>query len=218
MSYINEIKKSNVTYDIQDKRIPQAAVADENKVIKVDSTGAYVLGTGGGGTGGSTLYEHYVPLMGEIDAETGEAPVLALYFTNAYSGYYVDPDSGESMISELIQDLQDSANTALSGASKPGIYAAKGTYIQDAETGDGWVEMSTPFCPVFGLNFGTDPQTGEPTVMCGMFGAEDDGQGTLVPAILMSEFVVSAIVSTAEDVFSERYDPAQFPAQYEPQE
>lgn len=41
-------------FDVNDIRIPDAESADEGKVIKVDSNGDYVLGTGGGG-GSSTL-------------------------------------------------------------------------------------------------------------------------------------------------------------------
>lgn len=86
MSYVNKIQKNNVNYDIQDARIPQAAAADENKVIKVDSTGAYILGTGGGG--GTTLYSHSY-IIGWMDSETGDGEYAVVQFLDSASTAYL---------------------------------------------------------------------------------------------------------------------------------
>ena len=47
MSYVNQTKKNNNIYDIQDKRIPDVTNEDVNKALIVDEQGSFKFGVNG---------------------------------------------------------------------------------------------------------------------------------------------------------------------------
>lgn len=56
LEYVDSIKQGNAVIPLKDTRVPDSAVADAGKVVKVSEDGSYELGEAGGG--GSTLYKH----------------------------------------------------------------------------------------------------------------------------------------------------------------
>ena len=56
MSYINEIKKKDTTYNIQDKRIVEVTAEDVGKVLAAKADGTFELVAGGG----TKLYRHSI--------------------------------------------------------------------------------------------------------------------------------------------------------------
>ena len=74
--YVNEVKKNEDVYDIQDKRIPEASIEDADKVLKVNAEGQFELGDAGGGT---QLYHHVVIKQGDIDLGDGPIPVTVKF-------------------------------------------------------------------------------------------------------------------------------------------
>ena len=56
-NFVDTIKKGDEEYDIRDVRVPESAIADAGKVVKVAEDGSYELGEAGGGT---QLYKHRI--------------------------------------------------------------------------------------------------------------------------------------------------------------
>lgn len=65
--YVDSIKQGNVVFSLVDKRLPEASSADESKVVKVNASGEYELGTT---ETGSHVYKHRISISSAGESAT----------------------------------------------------------------------------------------------------------------------------------------------------
>ena len=92
-NFVDTIKKGDEEYDIRDVRVPESAIADAGKVVKVAEDGSYELGEAGGGT---QLYKHRInqgrPILIYYDNKSTAATKEDIYeaIGNSYFGVSAD--------------------------------------------------------------------------------------------------------------------------------